>query len=70
MTGFRHAVTNNKRLDIEREPETACSSSGRNPKKEPGFSRTTNRRYVLRNHLRSRLRQKLGRNKEQRNKEQ
>jgi len=33
MTGFRHTVTNNTRLDIERESETAPSASGQNPKK-------------------------------------
>ena len=64
MTGFRHTVTNNTRLDIERESETAPSASGQNPKKEPCFGRTANRRCVLRNHLRSRLRQKLDRYKE------
>ena len=57
MTWFRHGVTTNTRLDIEREHQTACDSH--NPKKELGFSRTAHRRYALRNRLRSRLRQKL-----------
>jgi hypothetical protein len=61
MTWFRHAVTTNTRLDIEREHETASSASGQKPRDEPGFSRTAYRRYASRNHLRSRLRHKLGR---------
>jgi len=58
MTRFR---TTNTRFDMEREREAGCGLSGQNPKKEPNFSRTASRRYTLRNHLRSRLRQKLGR---------
>jgi hypothetical protein len=61
MLWFRPAVTTKPRLDIERERETSCNSSSQNPKKETGFSRTACRRYALRNQLRSRLRQKLGR---------
>lgn len=61
MTWFRHAVSSDTRLDMEREHETVRHSSCRKPKKGPGLSRTANRRNALRNDLRSRLRQKLGR---------
>lgn len=61
MTWFRHAVTTNTRLDAEREHEAASRSRGQNSVSEPSFSRTAYQRFALRNHLRSRLRQKLGR---------
>jgi len=61
MTLFRHALTTKTRLDLEREQETACGSTGQGANRQPRFSRSAYRRYAFRNHLRSRLRQKLGR---------
>ena len=61
MAWFRHAVTTNTTCDIEREHEAGCSSAGQKPKKESGFSRNAYRRFALRNHLRTLLRQKPGR---------
>ncbi len=64
MTRFRNYVQTHERLDIARKHETALNSSGQNPQREPGFSRIAYRKDALRNHLRSRLRQKLGHFKE------
>jgi hypothetical protein len=61
MTLFRNSVTTHTRLDIEREHETACSSNDQNCRKEANPGKSAYGRYALRNHLRSRLRQKLGR---------
>jgi hypothetical protein len=61
MTLFRHAVTTDSRIDIERKHETACGLNGENGKKEASPRKSVYGRYALRNHLRSRLRQKLGR---------
>jgi hypothetical protein len=58
MTLFRNAVITNTRLVRECEHERACGSSGRSRR---NLSKTVYGRWALRNHLRSRLRQKLGR---------
>jgi len=58
MTSFRNAIISNTGLNLERERHTACGSSGKNCKKE---GKSVYGRYALRNHLRSRLRQKLDR---------
>lgn len=61
MTLFSNTVTTITRLDMERERETTCGSNGQNYKKETSPGKSVYGRYALRNHLRSRLRQKLGR---------
>jgi len=48
-------------LLIEREHETGGGSSGLSTRKEAVLGRITQRRYTLRYHLRSQLRQKLAR---------
>ena len=58
MTRFRATKTG---LDIEHEHETGGGFSGQSARKEAAIGRTTHRRYILRNHLRSRLRQRLAR---------
>ena len=60
MTLFRICVTN-PRLDMEREYETPCEANRENRKSEPRLGKTVYGRYALRNHLKSSLRQKLGR---------
>ena len=61
MTLFSNTVTTITRLDIEREHETACGSNRQNQNKETSPGKSVYGRYALRNHLRSRLRRKLGR---------
>lgn len=58
MTRFR---TTKAGLEIEHEQKTGGGFNGQSARKEAAIGRTTHRRYTLRNHLRSRLRQKLAR---------
>lgn len=57
MTLF-HNVTTATRLNIERDNEPACGSSGQKSGKHASPRKSVYGRYALRNHLRSRLRQK------------
>ena len=56
MTLFRNAIITITGLNLKHEGDSACAAMGKNSKKD---RKSVYGRYALRNHLRSRLRQKL-----------
>jgi hypothetical protein len=55
----RNRVISNTPLDGKQEHQTAFGSNGQNRKKRARPGKSVYGRYALRNHLRSRLREKL-----------